>query len=139
MKKIIHIEKKLQNFTVIFSIANFLRNFAHFLLKKFALCKKNLRKNKRKTFQSPYSLKSNLVRPKSNYVRLIFSMYGASSEHIPRRSKCQRATRHTCLCPYAVFVYLCFCEFVFLYLCICICVFAHQILGNIIYHLFSKI
>ena len=40
-EKIIHVEKKSQNFTVIFTFANFLRNFAHFLVKNFALCKKN--------------------------------------------------------------------------------------------------
>ena len=74
----IHVEKKSQNFTVIFTIANFFEKFCPFFGEKFCnvqknhvflrkilqkniQCKnyrkslrKNLRKNKRKTFQSPY-------------------------------------------------------------------------------------
>ena len=77
--------KKSQNFTVVITIAIFLRNFAHFSVKNFALCKKNhvflrkilqkniqcknyrksfrknLRKNKRKTSQSPYSNQKNFM------------------------------------------------------------------------------
>ena len=68
--------KKLQNFTVIFTIEIFLRNFARFSVKNFALCKKNhvfnakycrkifsakitakiYEKNKRKTYLIPLLL-----------------------------------------------------------------------------------
>ena len=34
---------------------------------------------------------------------------------------------------YAVFVYLCFCEFVFVYLCICICVYVYFTVQNILF------
>ena len=34
---------------------------------------------------------------------------------------------------YAVFVYLCFCEFVFVYLCICICVYVYFTVQNIMF------
>ena len=34
---------------------------------------------------------------------------------------------------YAVFVYLCFCEFVFVYLCICICVYVYLTVQNIMF------
>ena len=34
---------------------------------------------------------------------------------------------------YAVFVYLCFCEFIFVYLCICICVDMYLTVQNIMF------
>ena len=80
-----HVEKKSQNFTVIFTIANFFEKFCPFfgeifctvekshvflrkILQKNIQCKnyrksfrKNLRKNKRKTSQSPYSNQKNFM------------------------------------------------------------------------------